>query len=127
MKDYYKVAIIIIGIFVGVVLGRVIDRNTPRTKYNEQAEVVGKRVKNEAYDNDVPTSQFIIAFKFSDGSIKELRVSMYGHGRKVYDTFHEGDTGILVYTERENLEKISKKESEHWKGRRFISFEKDEP
>ena len=98
------------------------DRNTPRIEYNEKAEVLGRRISSEGGD---PQSHYLIAFKFSDGSIKELLIGFNRLARKVYDSFNEGDVGTLNYTEIENIEKKYRKETESWKGRGFISFEKD--
>ena len=72
------------------------------------------------------STHFFVTFEFSDGSLKELFVGASNNGRRIYESFNIGESGILVYREvagatgvRENF----------WPAdaiRQFISFEKDE-
>ena len=100
--------------------------NSP--EQHEQAEVIAKRIVKEiSGDGDYFINTYIVAFKFSDGLVKELRVGDGRSGRKIYDSINEGDTGILTYKEREDIEEKYKNEDQRWEGMRFISFEKDLP
>lgn len=75
--------------------------------------------------------RYLIFFKFSDGSVKEFEVDtywVYGSSKTapyspVYDELKEGDTGVLTYKELENIEQ--KYIEDQYRGRKFISFEKD--
>jgi len=86
-----------------------------------QVEVVGKRVRPTSVRHG--KDSYIVAFKFPDGSVKELEVGI--GRRKVYDSIQEGDTGMLTYKERENIEEKIKNEELQFDGRRFISFKRD--
>jgi len=96
---------------------------------SEQVEVVGKRyVSDGSIDGSI--DYYIVAFKFSDNSVKEFEVGSGGflalnNPRGVYDSVKEGDTGTLTYREIENIEEKYKKEELHYAGREFIGFEKD--
>jgi len=46
-------------------------------------------------------------------------------GNEVYDSIRQGDTGMLTYKERANIDAKIKKDGNRYKGRLFISFEKD--
>ena len=127
MKQFIKENImpLIIGFGASVVLvafglitWQLSELPTSRSpEQHEQAIVVKKRLHNTR-DTDGPGSTFyLITFKFFDGSIKELRVGTGKDTRKVYDSFNEGETGILTYKEREN--------AQSYEGRQFVSFEKD--
>ena len=96
----------------------------------ECVEVIGKRIREHSNisGEGSTTYTYIVAFKFSDGSVKEFDVDTNGgngNRREVYDSFYVGDTGILTYKERANIEEHIKTENMRWNGRRFISFEKD--
>ena len=93
-----------------------------------QAEVVGRRIIEKSHDAGGDPGGpilYFISFKFSDGSVKELEVGVDKSGRQVYESFHEGDTGMLTYKERKNIEEKFKNEDLRHEGRQFLSFEKD--
>ena len=62
---------------------------------------------------------YLATFEFPDGSKKEFQI---GGPRK---TIYIGDTGMLTYHESKFLENIYRKETDRWRGRLIISFEKD--
>ena len=94
-----------------------------RPEQHEQVEVIGKRIKyNRIQGSRRSNKTYIVSFKFPDGSEKELQVGKINRS-EIYDSMHKGDTGMLVYKERADIEKL-KKEELQWAGRRFISFEK---
>jgi len=98
--------------------------NSPEQQ--EQAEIIEKRIVEErSGDGDGFTYHYIVAFEFSNGTVKELRVGVERSGHKRYDALNEGDTGILTYKERTDIEEKYKNENIRFEGRRFISFEKD--
>lgn len=45
--------------------------------------------------------------------------------KETYHAIHEGETGILTYKERADIEEKYENEDMRFKGRRLISFEKD--
>ena len=85
----------------------------------EQVEVAGKRI----IDRDEVYTRYLVVFKFSDGSVKELKVGAYSE-RAIYDSIQEGDTGKLIYKEIDNIEQF-KDEDDRRVRRLFIRFEKD--
>ena len=72
-------------------------------------EIAGKRI----YENNEGYITFFISFKFYDGSIREIDEGRDGVSDNkrgiIYNSIHEGETGILTYKENG----------------RFISFNKD--
>ena len=110
-------------------------RNRP--EQFEQVEVVDKRVE-QSYGGGGKYSgshvfRYIVAFKFIDGSVKEMRIDVHSTKTKkqevscdLYDALKEGDTGTITYKEVENVEeKYGYTEDVYYDGRLFISFEKD--
>ena len=99
--------IAILGILaIAVFWFYVPSMNSP--EHQEHVMVSGKRV----YENDEGYIRLIFAFKFPDGSIKEFDDTVDVPDKKrgiVYNSLHEGETGLLTYQENMN----------------FISFEKD--
>ena len=99
----------------------------------QQAEVVvaDKNIilKDNAFDGwfERPNKYFV-KFQFPDGSIKELDVSIKGADAATsgnfYYTLSVGDKGTLTYKEIENIEE-KYDEEKRYKGREFISFERD--
>jgi hypothetical protein len=68
-----------------------------KPEQTEQAEVIGKRkIKGHDATGD-PETKSLVTFKLSDGSVKEFLTS--AGGKVYYDSFHEGETGILTYEE----------------------------
>ena len=101
-----------------IIINEAINENSPN--YQEQAEVSEKKIIETKDVDGVTQKTYSIAFKVSDGSVKEflLGESFLGSGGiERYNSLHKGETGILDYKEREAAEKGSQ--------RLFISFEKD--
>ena len=100
-------------------------KNSP--EYSAQVEVVGKRIWKDATPDTGTSVDYIASFKFPDGSVKELKVggNSWKIKRELYDSIREGDIGILIYKEREDIEERFNKENRRYNGRQFISFEKD--
>jgi len=121
-----------------------------RPEQHEQVKAIRKREIRESYGggNRPPHNIYttavasIVVFKFADGSVKEFAVGktkgyesirrptgelIKENRNKVYDSIKRGDTGVLTYKERENIEEKIKEEGKRYKGRLFISFEKDIP
>jgi len=104
-----------------------------RPEQSEQVEVVEKRVRiHSSGGRGIPYTTyhtFIVAFKFADGSIKELEIDRNSVRRdpnrepysSLYNSINEGDTGILL----EDIEEKHTNEDLRWNGRRYISFEPD--
>ena len=99
---------------------------TDRPELRDHVEVIGKR--RIPGDGDAIFPNYIVAFILPDGTVKELRVKTEGSNeqreREVYDSIHEGEKGILVYIEVENIEEKYKDDICYY-GRLFIGFEKD--
>jgi len=95
----------------------------------EQVEVIGKRIRQTENFDSGKRNDYIVAFKFSDGSVKELEVgsgrSYSSTGREVYDSIHEGDKGMLTYKEIKDIGEKYKNENTRYFGRYFYSFEKN--
>lgn len=129
-------AIVIVGVIWIIKSPSVQLKNRP--EQTEQVEVIGKRIREHRtggskFSPSTTIYYYLITFKLSDGSEKEIfvgRNSQRQSGeRKVscptYDAIHEGDTGILTFKEIDNMEERYKDENVRWMGRTFLSFEKD--
>ena len=101
-----------------------------------QVQVLEKRIFrhfSSGHRSTRTSYTYIVAFKFSDDSIKEFEVdfkSVSGISKTElysfrYNSFYEGDTGMLTYKEIENIEENFKNPEMEYRGRHFISFEKD--
>ena len=102
-----------------------------------QVEVVGKRINKSSSASGKGTYrltyEFIVAFAFPDGTIKELEIDSHtvrSNSETVecsrYNSIYEGDRGILIYQELKDIEeRFEGREDASYYGRRFISFEKD--
>ena len=107
---------------VVVVLPGAVDRIRLRSQpiQNEQVIVAGKEIIKQrpptrrGYKKGATIPYYVVTFKLSDGSMKELRVDS-----AVFNDLQENDTGKLSFQEQKN--------ATHFNHRRFISFEKDEP
>ena len=112
-------------------------RNCP--EQSEQVEVVGKRIKKSKtgvrrFGGSKLVYSYIVAFKFPDGSVKELGVGSTSKAltdktevsNSAGDALHEGDTGVITYKEIE-VSKQRRLENEDLRvgDRLFLSFEKD--
>ncbi|MDR3344741.1 MAG: DUF2500 domain-containing protein [Oscillospiraceae bacterium] len=132
MDPYPALGIFIIILFFVFIFMKQKITVLDRAEEHERVKVVSKRIE-EGYEGGPDTH--LITFKFPDGSEKEFDVSpgsltksFWSAGieyKKFYDTFHEGDIGIITYKERNNIEKHIRREKWRWMGRYFISFEKD--
>lgn len=89
----------------------------------EHVKVVDKRIADAyVYDTSGYYSLkhfYLATFEFPDGAKKEFQI---GGSRK---TIYIGDTGMLTYHESKFIEDIYRKETDRWRGRLIISFEKD--
>lgn len=112
-------------------------RFSGRPEQSGQVEVVGKRINKTSSYGKVPgytyTHEFIVAFSFPDGTIKELEIDSHtvDSSRETvecsrYNSIDEGDRGILIYQELKDIEeRFEGREDASYYGRRFISFKKD--
>lgn len=130
------IPVIVVGIFVLPMIPEIRYGNRP--ELSEKVEVVDKRISRDSSISKGVSSfsyDYIVAFKFPDGSGKELLVgrvgrvsekeSKQGYTCPSYDAISEGDVGVLTYKEIANIEKKYKNEDIRYVGRSFISFEKD--
>ena len=115
-------AVLIAIIAFAAFRGEVLIITTPECQ--EHVKVVKKRIE-DTYIYDAATEHtslkhfYLATFEFPDGSKKEFKI---GGPRK---TIYIGDTGMLTYHESKFLENIYRKETDRWRGRLIISFEKD--
>jgi len=125
------ILIVMVAVLVAMLLlWRESEKINYRPEQREQVEVVGKRIREWGDGPELsPSSDYIVAFKFSDGSVKELAVasgaSYLNEPKRIYNSFNTGDKGILAYKEIENIEDKYTTEEERYNGRKFISFDKD--
>jgi len=133
-KTKIKVSIFILAaVIVGGLMVWQISRTTirdtnpnKRPEQFEQVEVTGKRIKQDTNikrGKRLTLYTHIVTFKFSDNSEKELKVGF--ESERIYNLLQEGETGTLTYKEIENIEQKYENEDDYYKGRLFISFEKD--
>ena len=116
--------IIIIGIATVIVVLIIVANRGPlvwKPTQQAQVEVVEKDFWRSGGAKGAGSSFYIVSFKFSDNSVKDLRIKFSG----TYDEIQEGDTGTLVFSEVENIESKFKNERERYDCRKFVSFEKD--
>lgn len=88
----------------------------------EHVKVVDKRIAAYVYDTSGYYSlkhYYLATFEFSDGVKREFQIG------GSYKTIYIGDTGTLTYHESKSIEDIYREETDRWKGRQIISFEKD--
>ena len=90
----------------------------------EHVKVVEKRIE-DTYVYDAATEHtslkhfYLATFEFPDGAKREFNIGVS------YREIYIGDTGTLTYHESNFLENIYRKETDRWRGRLIISFEKD--
>ena len=120
-------AILVASLFVLPFVFLLNVPNANKSVQYAQVEVIGKRVGPSSIDTYTP--DYIVEFKFPDDSVKELSTYVKGltstEWQELYNSISVGDTGILTYSEIENIEGRFKNERSRWRGRQFISFEKD--
>ena len=119
---------LVVAAIVGAatLLGLVVTINAMTQFYNRpeqsiQVEVAGKRIRKYSsgkHASRVTVYSNIVAFSFPDGSLKELEIDT-GPSSSVYNSIHEGDTGVLIYKELKNIEKKYKDEAFRYVGRFF--------
>ena len=102
--------------------GEVLIITTP--KCQEHVKVVDKRIEAKTvYDAASEHSEvihfYLATFEFPDGAKKEFQI---GGSHK---TIYIGDTGMLTYHESKFIEDIYREETDRWRSRLIISFEKD--
>ena len=90
----------------------------------EHVKVVKKRIEDTQYyhagtDGYSEVRDYFATFEFPDGSKKEFNIG------GSYKTIYIGDTGMLTYHESKFIEYTYRKETDRWRGRLIISFEKD--
>ena len=90
----------------------------------EHVKVVKKRIEDTQYyhagtDGYSEVRHYFATFEFPDGSKKEFNIG------GSYKTIYIGDTGMLTYHESKFIEYTYRKETDRWRGRLIISFEKD--
>ena len=127
MKTLYMIVIgfaaVLMAFNAFAVFGKeVLKITTPECQ--EHVKVVEKRsAETYIYDPVAGYSSlkhyYLATFEFSDGSKKEFNIG------GSYKTIYIGDTGILTYHESKYIEDIYTEETDRWKGRLIISFEKD--
>ena len=83
-----------------------------------------KRIEDTQYyhagtDGYSEVRDYLATFEFPDGSKKEFNIG------GSYKTIYIGDTGMLTYHESKFIEYTYRKETDRWRGRLIISFEKD--
>ncbi|MDR3344435.1 MAG: DUF2500 domain-containing protein [Oscillospiraceae bacterium] len=93
---------------------------------------MAKRIYTTDGGDDFGSSNlYYVTFSFADGMNEEFQVGVGSDGffpggaRKLYDSLHEGETGILTDKERNGVEETKRGITELVKDRIFISFEKD--
>lgn len=115
-------AVLIAIIAFAAFRGEVLIITTPECQ--KHVKVVKKRIEDTEYyhagtDGYSKVRDYFATFEFPDGAKKEFKI---GGPRK---TIYIGDTGTLTYHESKFLENIYRKETDRWRGRLIISFEKD--
>ena len=89
----------------------------------EHVKVVKKRIEDTEYyhagtDGYSKVRDYFATFEFPDGAKKEFNIG------GSYKTIYIGDTGMLTYHESKFID-IYREETDRWRGRLIISFEKD--
>lgn len=144
-KWFDKIMIILIAFVVVGAIGMTLfiltsEEMKLRSKPEQTAhvEVVEKRIDrsvhygrgSRAYSGNSTLFIYCISFRFSDGTVKELKVDQFyffsihkeAPYSSVYAGMNEGDTGLLTYKE---LEPTETKNWEDLSKRQFIRFEQD--
>lgn len=127
MKSLYMIVIGFGAVLIAIIAfaafrGDVLIITTPECQ--EHVKVVDKRIEDTyVYDATVEYSEvihfYLATFEFPDGAKKEFQIG------GSYKTIYIGDTGMLTYHESKSIEDIYKEETDRWRGRQIISFEKD--
>ena len=115
-------AVLIAIIAFAAFRGEVLIITTPECQ--EHVKVVKKRIEDTQYyhagtDGYSEVRDYFATFEFPDGSKKEFNIG------GSYKTIYIGDTGMLTYHESKFIEYTYRKETDRWRGRLIISFEKD--
>lgn len=127
MRSLYMIVIGFGAVLIAIIAfaafrGEVLIITTPECQ--EHVKVVEKRIE-DTYVYDAATEHtslkhfYLATFEFPDGSKKEFNIG------GSYKTIYIGDTGMLTYHESKFIEDIYREETDRWRGRLIISFEKD--
>ncbi len=127
MRSLYMIVIGFVAVLIAIIAfaafrWEILRITTPECQ--EHVKVVDTRTEAKTvYDAATELSEvihfYLATFEFPDGSKKEFQI---GGPRK---TIYIGDTGMLTYHESKFLENIYRKETDRWRGRLIICFEKD--
>ncbi|MDR1629147.1 MAG: DUF2500 domain-containing protein [Oscillospiraceae bacterium] len=135
-ENVYEITVLIGGsiLIVGYFVFRVKKYIVPFINRPEQQEQVIvfekiKRPRPPRDTDDYDPYDYLVAFQFSDGAVKEFQIEhTKGHMKSdVYNLIHKGDQGLLIYIERKDIEEKIENEIMRWRGRRIVSFEKETP
>lgn len=115
-------AVLIAIIAFAAFRGEVLIITTPECQ--EHVKVVEKRIEDTEYYHAgtggySEVRDYFATFEFPDGAKKEFNI---GGSHK---TIYIGDTGMLTYHESKFIEDIYREETDRWRSRLIISFEKD--
>lgn len=127
MRSLYMIVIGFGAVLIAIIAfaafrGEVLIITTPECQ--EHVKVVKKRIEDTQYyhagtDGYSEVRDYFATFEFPDGSKKEFNIG------GSYKTIYIGDTGMLTYHESKFIEYTYRKETDRWRGRLIISFEKD--
>ena len=114
-------AVLIAIIAFAAFRGEVLIITTPECQ--EHVKVVKKRIEDTEYyhagtDGYSKVRDYFATFEFPDGAKKEFNIG------GSYKTIYIGDTGMLTYHESKFID-IYREETDRWRGRLIISFEKN--
>ena len=126
MRSLYMIVIGFGAVLIAIIAfaafrGEVLIITTPECQ--EHVKVVEKRIE-DTYVYDAATEHtslkhfYLATFEFPDGAKKEFNIG------GSYKTIYIGDTGMLTYHESKFID-IYREETDRWRGRLIISFEKD--
>ena len=127
MRSLYMIVIGFVAVLIAIIAfaafrWEILRITTPECQ--EHVKVVDTRTEAKTvYDAATELSEvihfYLATFEFPDGSKKEFQI---GGPRK---TIYIGDTGMLTYHESKFVEYTYRKETDRWRGRLIISFEKN--
>ena len=126
MRSLYMIVIGFGAVLIAIIAfaafrGEVLIITTPECQ--EHVKVVKKRIEDTEYyhagtDGYSEVCDYFATFEFPDGAKKEFNIG------GSYKTIYIGDTGMLTYHESKFID-IYREETDRWRGRLIISFEKD--
>lgn len=126
MRSLYMIVIGFGAVLIAIIAfaafrGEVLIITTPECQ--EHVKVVEKRIEDTEYYHAgtggySEVRDYFATFEFPDGAKKEFNIG------GSYKTIYIGDTGMLTYHESKFID-IYREETDRWRGRLIISFEKD--